>query len=95
MTHDKRDSSTDDRNKIFVPDTGDGSTDDQKKIFIPQAIVHSTGQTASPEDAMGMFGSTVMVLPYKSMHEKRYVDIRPNVDLSQIHTPPSMSDEEF
>ena len=119
LTHDKRDSSTDERNKTFVPaaihDTGDGSTDDRdknfvlpaiqhtgggstddrKKIFIPQAIVHSTDQTASPEDAMGMFGSSVVVLPYKSMHEKRYVDIKPNIDLSQIHTPPSMSDEEF
>ena len=63
--------------------------------FIPRAIVHSTNQTAAPEDPMGMFGVTVTVLPHKSGHETRYVDKEPNVDLSQIHTPMTMSDEEF
>ena len=52
-------------------------------------------QTAAPENPIGMFGFTVTVLPHKSEDETRYVDKEPNVDLSQIHTPPSMSDEEF
>jgi len=55
--------------------------------FQPQAIIHSTGALAMPDEPIGMFGDTVTVLEQAPADPS--VTELPRASLDEIHTPPT------